>query len=118
MSRRNPQFNRQVLEEELPKRGIRYFWEGDTLGGFRKGGYEEYMQTDAFARGLERLEHLLRDGPTAIMCAEIVWFRCHRRFIARQMARRGYRVTHIVNRGKPGYEEPLPPDTQPHTIPE
>jgi uncharacterized protein (DUF488 family) len=44
------------------------------------------------------------------MCAEVVWFRCHRRFIAREMAARGYRVTHIVARGKPGYDEPLPAD--------
>jgi uncharacterized protein (DUF488 family) len=118
MSRRNPQFNRQTLEVELPKRGIRYVWEGEALGGFRKGGYDAYMRTDSFATGLNRLERLLDAGPTAIMCAEIVWFRCHRRFIARQMARRGYRVTHIVQRGKPGYDEPLPSDTQPHTIPE
>jgi uncharacterized protein (DUF488 family) len=106
-SRRNPQVNKEVLERELPARGIAYFWEGEALGGFRKGGYQAYMATDTFAQGLNRLERLLRKGPTAVMCAEIVWFRCHRRFIAREMAARGYRVTHIVNRGKPGYEEPL-----------
>ena len=116
MSRRNPQFNRETLETALPGRGIRYVWEGETLGGFRKGGYQAYMDSEAFGAGLERLEHLLEEAPTAIMCAEIVWFRCHRRFIARQMARRGYRVTHIVHRGKPGYDEPLPPDTHPNTI--
>ena len=97
----------------MPARGIAYFWEGETLGGFRPGGYQAYMATDSFAEGLKRLERLLESGPTAVMCAEIVWFRCHRRFIARQMAARGYRVTHIVSRGKPGYDEPLPPDTQP-----
>ena len=111
-SRRNPQFNLEALERELSKRGIAYAWDED-LGGFRKGGYVAYMATPTFARGRERLEGLLNRGPTAIMCAEIVWFRCHRRFIARQMVVRGYRVTHIVTRGKPGYDEPLPPDTQP-----
>lgn len=113
MSRRNPQFNRDDLERELPGRGIAYFWEGETLGGFRTGGYEAHMATSTFAEGVARLETLLQRGPTAIMCAEIVWFRCHRRFIARQMAARGYRVTHIVTRGKTGYEEPLPLDTHP-----
>ena len=112
-SRRNPQFNQVTLEGELPARGIAYFWEGETLGGFRTGGYQAYMETSNFAQGVARLEALVERGPTVIMCAEIVWFRCHRRFIARQMVARGYRVTHIVMRGKPGYEEPLPADTQP-----
>lgn len=115
-SRRNPQVNQEALERELPARGIRYFWEGETLGGFRKGGYQAYMESPAFREGLDRLEGLLARAPTAIMCAEIVWFRCHRRFIAREMATRGYRVTHIITRGKPGYEERLPPDTQPPRI--
>ena len=105
-SRRNPQVNLEVLEKELPARGIAYIWDED-LGGFRKGGYEDYMATPAFAAGLDRLERLASRATTAIMCAEIVWFRCHRRFIARQMAARGYRVTHIVTRGKPGYVERL-----------
>jgi uncharacterized protein (DUF488 family) len=112
-SRRNPQFNQETLEGTLPARGIAYFWEGETLGGFRTGGYQAYMETPNFAQGVARLEALVERGPTVILCAEIVWFRCHRRFIARQMVARGYRVTHIVTRGKPGYEEPLPADTQP-----
>lgn len=111
-SRRNPQFNLESLERELPPRGIAYTWDED-LGGFRKGGYLLYMTTPEFAQGIERLEALVNRRPTAIMCAEIVWFRCHRRFIARQMVTRGYEVTHIVTRGKPGYDEPLPIDAQP-----
>jgi uncharacterized protein (DUF488 family) len=113
MSRRNPQFNRDYLVTELPARGIAYFWEGQTLGGFRQGGYEAYMAKPAFAKGVARLEALVQRAPTAIMCAEIVWFRCHRRFIAREMTSRGYRVTHIVTSGKKGYEEPLPAEAPP-----
>lgn len=112
-SARNPQVNGEVLARELPRRGIAYVWEGTTLGGFRPGGYQAFMQTDTFAEGLGRLERLVEARSTAIMCAQIVWFRCHRRFIARRMAARGYAVTHIVKRGKPGYEEPLPADTDP-----
>lgn len=112
-SRRNPQVNQEVLARELPARGIAYYWEGETLGGFRSGGYQAYTSTPAFGQGIARLEQLVKQAPTAIMCAEIVWFRCHRRFIAREMAARGYRVTHIVNPGKPGYDEPLPAPTAP-----
>jgi len=111
-SRRNPQFNLEALEGELPSRGIAYVWDED-LGGFRKGGYQTYMATPAFTAALDRLEGIVAQRPTAIMCAEIVWFRCHRRFIARQMVARGYRVTHIVTRGKPGYDERLPADPLP-----
>lgn len=116
MSRRNPQFNRDRLESDLPARGITYVWEGETLGGLRKGGYVAYMETPLFAQGIARLERLVRRATTAIMCAEIVWFRCHRRFIARQMVARGYRVTHIVTRGKPTYDEPLPVAPRQHRI--
>ncbi|HET9847631.1 MAG TPA: DUF488 domain-containing protein [Candidatus Dormibacteraeota bacterium] len=115
-SRRNPQVNQEMLDRELAARGIAYFWEGEALGGFRPGGYQAYMATRDFAKGMARLEELVAEAPTAIMCAEIVWFRCHRRFIAREMAVRGYRVTHIVNRGKPGYEERLPADSDQLTI--
>jgi uncharacterized protein (DUF488 family) len=80
---------------------------GEELGGFRTGGYERYMRSAAFAKGIRRLEELVAEATTAIMCAEIVWFRCHRRFIAREMAARGYPVTHIVHAGKQGYEESL-----------
>jgi uncharacterized protein (DUF488 family) len=111
-SRRNPQFNLEALERELPSRGIAYAWDED-LGGFRKGGYQAYMTTPTFAAALDRLERLVSQRPTAIMCAEIVWFRCHRRFIARQMVARGYQVTHIVTRGKPAYDEALPSGRQP-----
>lgn len=111
-SRRNPQSNQDLLTSELPRRGIAYVWDED-LGGFRTGGYQAYMATPTFAAGLRRLERLVARATTCIMCAEVVWFRCHRRFIARQMVARGYRVTHIVTRGKPGYDEPLPADSQP-----
>ena len=100
----------KTLSIALPERGIAYHWEGETLGGLRAGGYQNYTQSDSFQHGIRRLESLVAIAPTAIMCAEIVWFRCHRRFIARQMVSRGYPVTHIVNAGKEGYEEPLPRD--------
>ena len=95
-SRRNPQFNREVLEEVLPQRGIEYHWLGEELGGYRSGGYEAYIGSDGFERGIERLEDLSRRRRTAVMCAEKLWFRCHRRFIADEMAKRGWEVWHII----------------------
>jgi uncharacterized protein (DUF488 family) len=109
-SRRNPQFNLERLESELPGAGIVYVWKGDTLGGLRKGGYVAYMETAGFKAGLDELETLVRRRPTAIMCAEAAWSRCHRRFIARQMVARGYRVEHIATGGKSVNEETLPGD--------
>jgi uncharacterized protein (DUF488 family) len=105
-SRRNPQFNLEALERELPARGLSYVWMGDSLGGFRKGGYLPYMDTPEFAAGISRLEELAERQLTSIMCAEIVWFRCHRRFIARRLVALGHPVTHLVSPGKRVYPEP------------
>jgi uncharacterized protein (DUF488 family) len=107
-SRRNPQFNLEALSASLPERGIAYVWMGEELGGFRPGGYQAYMETPAYSSGLDRLEQMVARATTAVMCAEVVWFRCHRRFIARSMAARGYPVRHIVAPGKKGYDEAFP----------
>ncbi len=115
-SRRNPQFNAESLARELPLHGIAYVFLGEDLGGFRQGGYQAWMASEAFLGGLARLEQLAAQRTTAIMCAETVWFRCHRRFIARELVARGYRVTHIVRVGKPAYEEPLSVDTETPTL--
>ena len=96
-SRKNPQFNRDNLSLELPKSNIEYTWLGEELGGFRKGGYIEYMETPEFKHGLVKHLEIAQSGRTAIMCAEIVWFRCHRRWISDQLVREGYNVTHILN---------------------
>jgi uncharacterized protein (DUF488 family) len=71
------------------------------------------MSTPRFAAGIHRLERLADEASTVIMCAEANPEACHRRFIARQMAARGYRVRHIGTHGKAVHDETLPPDTQP-----
>ncbi len=98
-SRLNPQFNRENLERALKAAGIEYVWLGNELGGYRSGGYEEHTKSDEFQKGLERLEFLAYHKRTAIMCAEKLWFRCHRRFIADELARRGWEVLHITDSG-------------------
>jgi uncharacterized protein (DUF488 family) len=95
-SRRYPQFEKEALARSLPARGLVYLHLPD-LGGLRRArpdsvntawqnasfrGYADYMATPAFARGLEALIALAREAPTAFMCAEAVWWRCHRRLVA------------------------------------
>ena len=97
-SRRHPHFSRQALELSLPAAGLRYVWMGDTLGGRRREppgasrhsglrsasfrAYATHMESEAFARGIEDLLALSRSSRTAVMCAEILWWQCHRSFIA------------------------------------
>jgi len=100
-SRLNPQFNRENLEKALKAAGIGYIWLGNELGGYRSGGYEEYTKAHQFQEGLEKLEFTAFHKRTAIMCAEKLWFRCHRRFIADELVRRGWKVLHISELGKP-----------------
>lgn len=91
-------FNREILEHELDKEGIKYIWLGDLLGGYRPGGYEKYMETPQYKRGLEILEKIAQRRTTAIMCSEKLWFKCHRRFISNSLVERGYRVIHIIDK--------------------
>lgn len=111
-SRRNPQFNRDALARDLPEQGIAYLWLGETLGGFRKGGYEAWMETEEFARGIAELEDVAAERTAAFMCAEAVPWKCHRRFVARALARRGHATAHLLAPGRVAWEEtPLsPPD--------
>ncbi len=112
-SRRLPQFNQDALARDLREEGTAYLWMGAELGGFRAGGYELHMDSPGFQKGIAQLSALAARAATAIMCAEVVWFRCHRRFIARRLVTLGHRVTHIVRQGTAGYEEPLRLDSVP-----
>ena len=113
-SRRHPHFSREVLEESLPDRGIDYEWVGEGLGGRRASGaansrhrawkvqgfrdYADYMDSDDFRVALEKLEEAIRSGPsTAMMCAETLWWRCHRRLIADALTVDGFEVVHLMD---------------------
>lgn len=114
-SKRYPQFNRESLAKTLSAHGISYE-HFPELGGRRKSrkdsrntawrnesfrGYADYMETEEFGRGVERLLDLANEaGPAAIMCAEAVWWRCHRALISDFLKARGIDVTHIVGAGK------------------
>lgn len=96
-SQKFPQYNQQGLEKYLKKSGIKYCWLGDSLGGYRKGGYEKYTKTAEFKEGLNKLLSCARAGQAAIMCAEALWFRCHRRFIAEALVRKRHKILHILD---------------------
>ncbi len=91
-------FDRASLAATLPALGIEYAWLGADLGGLRNEGYEVYMASARFARGVGELAGLAEALPTAVLCAEVDAARCHRRLIAAEMAARGWRV---VNLGQP-----------------
>ena len=90
-------FRRENLRELLEKNGFRYVYLGDTLGGYRDGGYERYTRTDQFKAGLNCLEELAWPRVSAIMCAEKLPWRCHRRWISLHLESRGWRVIHLID---------------------
>ena len=114
-SKRYPQFNREALAKSLADAEIRYE-HFPELGGRRKSkkdsrntawrnasfrGYADYMETEEFRKGVERLLALAGEaGPAAIMCAEAVWWRCHRSLISDYVKARGIEVIHILGANK------------------
>ncbi|RLE49661.1 MAG: DUF488 domain-containing protein [Candidatus Methanomethylicota archaeon] len=100
-SSKYPHFKREVLEEAVEKEGIRYIWLGEELGGFREISYEEYVKTKDFERALDHLILTISQANNpAIMCSEMLWFKCHRRFISDELVRRGWEVIHVIDSDK------------------
>lgn len=115
-SRRFPHFNRQELEKTLPAGGIEYIWLED-LGGRRSGTaiekspnaglknpgfryYADYMQTEQFRNAVERLLSVASVKPAAIMCAEKLFWKCHRRLLSDYLVAQGACVEHIIESGR------------------
>ncbi len=104
-SRRWPWFRKAALAQGLAAAGVGYTWLGETLGGYSDPPYPAYTRTEAFRQGLARLEALASEHAVAILCAEKDWRRCHRRFIAEALCRRGWQVEHWLD---PQHHEPHP----------
>ena len=114
-SKRYPHFGREALANSLSDVEIRYE-HFPELGGRRKAkpdsknsawrnemfrGYADYMETEDFQKGIARLVDLAAEtGPAAIMCAEAVWWRCHRSLVADYLKARGVEVLHILDHNK------------------
>jgi len=113
-SRRQPHFNSENLPQSLANAGITYA-HFPELGGRRKAssnspntvwrneafrGYADFMMTPEFRTGIERLLKLAQEKRTAIMCAEALWWQCHRSLIADYLKAAGHTVMHIMAPGK------------------
>jgi len=113
-SRRQPHFNSENLPKSLTGAGIDYV-HFPELGGRRKTspdspntvwrneafrGYADFMMTAEFRDGIERLLKLARKKRTAIMCAEALWWQCHRSLIADFLKAEGHTILHIMGTGK------------------
>jgi uncharacterized protein (DUF488 family) len=118
-SRRYPQFNKDNLQTSLAANRIEYVHLPE-LGGRRRArpdsinmswrnesfrGYADYMETTGFEIGISKLLNLAAHRRTAIMCAESLWWRCHRSLISDYLKVKGIEVVHIIARGK---SEPHP----------
>lgn len=93
-------FGKDNLRVLLESEGIEYLYMGRELGGYRRGGYETYMETEEFDRAISTLEGIGRRKITAFLCAERLPWRCHRRFIGSALMERGWEVIHIMDEGR------------------
>lgn len=118
-SRRHPQYSREALEASLAEAGIRYVHEPD-LGGRRAArpdsphtawrveafrGYADHMETPEFQAALDRLIRRAAGETVAILCAEAVPWRCHRRLISDALVAKGVKVLHILGPGRADLHE-------------
>src|ERR1051326_7209861 len=109
-SRRNPQFSKTDLERSLREAGLAYVHLPE-LGGHRKPvpgskndgwkntsfrGYADYMETEEFEKGITTLTGLAKEQRTVYMCAEAVWWSCHRSLVSDYLKVRGWKVMHIM----------------------
>lgn len=113
-SRRNPQFSAEAMARELPHTGIAYL-PMPELGGRRKvdphtrntawrndsfRGYADYMETADYRQARDRLATLAVAQNTAVMCAEAVWWQCHRGLISDDFKASGWEVVHLLAPGR------------------
>lgn len=113
-SRRNPQFSRDAMPDALAAAGIRY-WPLPALGGRRDPvpgtpntawrvaafrGYADHLASAEYIAAREALMAVALRERTCVMCAEALWWQCHRRLIADDFAARGWAVLHLLAPGK------------------
>lgn len=91
-------FQQEALAQSLAKLHIDYVHLGAELGGYREGGYQAFVATPEFERGIKAIEEMVRRKRGVILCAEKLPWRCHRRFIANELEKRGWQVEHIIDK--------------------
>ncbi|MCC7487072.1 MAG: DUF488 domain-containing protein [Burkholderiales bacterium] len=122
-SRRNPAYGSDALAAALAADGLGYRWFPE-LGGRRKAlpgspntawrngafrGYADHMESEAFRAGFGKLVAFAAQQPAALLCAELLWWRCHRALIADALVAAGIPVAHILGPGKAAPHALRPP---------
>jgi len=95
-SKKFPWFNKEFLEQNLAKNEMKYVWI-EKLGGFRESGYKEYMKEEEWREGIRQLLEIASKNKTVVMCAEVLWWKCHRRYISNWLVDNGWEVFHIFD---------------------
>ena len=90
-------FNSGQLKRSLKPFGITYFWFGNQLGAFRPEGYAEFMLTDDYATGINKVTELAIRSVVVLLCSEKKFTYCHRLFIANSVFDIGFKVVHILD---------------------
>jgi len=94
------QFKREEMEQWLGEHGIDYVWMGEELGGYRRGGYKAYMETEQFKDCIKKLLETAKQKKACIMCLEPNPKYCHRRCISAYLERKRVKVLHILKKGQ------------------
>jgi len=89
-------FNGEVMRDWLRDLGVNYVRMGEELGGFVRGGYSKYTETETFRRGIQKLTQFIKDFRVVIMCMEKKPRYCHRRFITKALQEEGFEVIDIT----------------------
>lgn len=113
-SRRHPQFGRDALAAAVSEAGRQYSWQGEALGGRRQGrlgsrhtalrnaafaAYADHMDTPVFRTAVDELIARAATDRPAVLCAETLWWHCHRMLVADALVLRGATVEHLLEAG-------------------
>ena len=92
-------FKKENLKKILKENQIEYL-HFESLGGFRKGGYKNYMKTKEFKEGLKKLIKLAEKKKVTLICREKFPWKCHRASISQKLEENGFKVIHIIEKDK------------------
>lgn len=90
-------FSSEYFSRFLRYADIDYVHMGEVLGGYRRGGYQAFTTSSEFSEGMDKLIQIASRSMVALVCAERLPWRCHRRFIGAELEKQGWRVIHIID---------------------
>jgi uncharacterized protein (DUF488 family) len=93
-------FKKENLKRQIEAKKLLYLWLGRELGGFRKEGYQEYINSESFRQGINTIIQYSEREILTLMCAERFPWKCHRIYIARILEKNGLEVEHIIEKDR------------------